>query len=187
MLVGVTLNNYNSETVSSITYNGAALTPVGSVASTTNIRVEIWRLIAPTTGTHDVVITFSANLRYGAKAGVATFTGAHQTTPLGTFASANGNSAGPATVNVTSATNELVFDTVGCQGDEDGLFCSSLSVGGGQTQLWNLSALEGSTNGEQTLAAASTEPGAASVTMSWTIAPASAAPWAIGAVPIKPP
>ncbi|HEX9895911.1 MAG TPA: hypothetical protein VGA78_18410, partial [Gemmatimonadales bacterium] len=186
MLVGVTLNNQNSEIVSSVTYNGVGLTQVGSVASATDTRVEIWRLIAPATGTNNVVITFSANVINGAKAGVATFTGVDQTTPLGTFASANGNSAGPATVDVTSATNELVFDTVGCEGDDLGTLCSSLSVGAGQTQRWNLTAAEPGTSGAQTLAAASTEPGAVSVTMSWSISPASAVPWAIGAVPIKP-
>jgi hypothetical protein len=95
MLVGVAINNNQSETVSSMTYNGAALTLVGTAASTTNTRVEIWRRIAPSTGTHDVVITFSGNLRMGARAGVMTFTGVHQTTPLGTFAGANGNSVGP--------------------------------------------------------------------------------------------
>ena len=185
MLVGIALNNNQSETVSSVTYNGLALTLVGTAASTTNTRVEIWRRIAPSTGTNDVVITFSGNLRYGARAGVMTFTGVHQTTPLGTFAGANGNSVGPVTVNVTSAATDLVFDTVGCASDGSTL-CTSLTVGAGQTQRWNLFALDAGSTGEQLRAAGSTEPGAASVTMSWTIAPATAVPWAIGAVPIKP-
>jgi hypothetical protein len=187
MLVGVALNNNQSETVSSVTYNGLALTLVGTAASTTNTRVEIWRRIAPSTGTNDVVITFSGNLRYGARAGVMTFTGVHQTTPLGTFAGANGNSVGPATVNVTSAATDLVFDTVGCAANDTATLCSSLTVGAGQTQRWNLFALDAGSTGEQLRAAGSTEPGVAgTVTMSWTIAPASAVPWAIGAVPIKP-
>jgi hypothetical protein len=186
MLVGVALNNNQSETVSSVTYNGLALTLVGTAASTTNTRVEIWRRIAPSTGTNDVVITFSGNLRYGARAGVMTFTGAHQTTPLGTFAGANGNTVGPATVNVTSAATDLVFDTVGCAANDTATLCGSLTVGAGQTQRWNLFALDAGSTGEQTRAAGSTEPGAASVTMSWAIAPVTAVPWAIGAVPIKP-
>jgi hypothetical protein len=178
MLVGVSIHNYASETVSSITYNGVALIQVGSSTNAMDSRVEIWRLIAPPTGTYDVVITFSAELSSAARAGVMTFTGVNQTTPLGTFASAIG-SASPATVNVTSAANELVFDTVGSEGPSSPF---SLTVGAGQTQRWN-SAIMGY---DRFLAAGSTEPGAASVTMSWTIVPAASVPWAIGAVPIKP-
>jgi len=179
MLVGVSLHNYASETVSSITYNGVALTLVGSRANATDARVEIWRLIAPPTGTHDVIITFSAELSSVARAGVMTFTGVNQATPLGTFASAIG-SASPATVNVISAANELVFDTVGCLSQSEPF---SLTVGAGQTQRWN-SVIMGY---DRFLVAGSTEPGAASVTMSWTIVPASSVPWAIGAVPVRPP
>jgi len=178
LLVGVSIHNFASETVSGITYNGVALTQVGSSTNATDARVEIWRLIAPPTGTYDVVITFSAELSSVARAGVMTFTGVNQTTPLGTFASATG-SASPATVNVTSAANELVFDTVGSESLSAPF---SLTVGAGQTQRWN-SVIMGY---DRFLAAGSTEPGAATVTMSWTIVPASAVPWAIGAVPIKP-
>jgi hypothetical protein len=178
MLVGVSVHNFAGETVSSISYNGVALTQVGSSTNATDARVEIWRLIAPPTGTYDVVITFNAELSSVARAGVMTFTGVNQTTPLGTFASATG-SASPATVNVTSAANELVFDTVGSESQSSPF---SLTVGAGQTERWN-SVIMGY---DRFLAAGSTEPGAASVTMSWTIVPASSVPWAIGAVPIKP-
>ncbi len=174
MLVGISHNPNNDEIVSSITYNGTALTLVGSATYSNDTRAEIWRLVAPDTGTHDVVITFSANMSYGAVADVMTFTEVNQTTPLGTFASASGESAGPATVNVSSVTNELVFDTVACE------TCDSLTVGGGQTEYWNLSQNDGHVMG-----AGSTEPGAATVTMSWTLG--SLDYWAIGAVPIKPP
>lgn len=173
MLVGVSLDNESYETVSSITYNGAALSFVDSVAQSNDARVEIWRLIAPSIGTHDVVVTFSENLAYGSVAGAMTFTNVHQTTPLGTFASANGTSTA-ATVDVTSATGELVFDTIVCE------TCISLTVGGGQTEHWNLSQA-----GSYAMGAGSTEPGAATVTMSWTLGTVDY--WAIGAVPIKPP
>jgi hypothetical protein len=115
MLVGVSLNA-STDTVSGITYNGVPLTQKGYWP--VQPRVEIWYLVAPPTGAHDVVITFSANLKQGAKAGVMTFTGANQSTPLGTFAHASGTTTGPATVNVTSATNEW-FDTLGCQAVTD--------------------------------------------------------------------
>jgi hypothetical protein len=174
MLVGISLDPSNDETVSSITYNGTPLTYVGSATYSNDARAEIWQLVAPDTGTHDVVITFDKNLVYGAVAGVMTFTNVNQSTPLGTFAGANGSSAGPATVDVSSATNELVFDTVSCE------TCTTLTVGAGQTEYWNLSQ-----SGLYAMGAGSTEPGAVTVTMSWTLG--SADYWAIGAVPIKPP
>jgi hypothetical protein len=168
--------------VSNVTYNGADLTPVGTAQEGTGSRVEIWRLIAPDTGTHDVVVTFSANLDETAKVGVMTFTGVHQTAPLGTFVPNNGNTLGPATVDVTSATNELVFDTVGCS-RVGSTGCQSLTVGALQTLRWS----EQEPDGLGYRAGGSTEPGAATVTMSWTIGGTAASPWAIGSVPIKPP
>jgi hypothetical protein len=174
MLVGVSFDPNNDEVVSSVTYNGTCLSFVGSATYSNDARVEIWQLVAPDTGAHDVVITFDKKLSYGAVAGIMTFTGVHQTTPLGSFAGASGSSAGPATVDVSSATNELVFDTVSCE------TCASLTVGGGQTEYWNLSQAE-----YYAMGAGSTEPGAPTVTMSWTLG--SADYWAIGAVPIKPP
>lgn len=176
MLVGVSIDNDDSETVSSVTYNGVGLSFVGAQNSVDDARVEIWSLVAPSTGTHDVVITFSAPLRRSGHAGVMTFTGVHQTTPLGAFASNFAQSdPGPATVDVSSGANELVFDTVGCES------CSSLTVGGGQTERWNLSINHG---GTMIYGAGSTEPGAATVTMSWTLG--SSDHWAIGGVSIKP-
>lgn len=174
MLVGISHDPNNDEVVSSVTYDSSALTYVGSATYSNDTRVEIWRLVAPNTGTHDVIITFDKNMSYGAVAGVMTFTEVNQTTPLGAFVSATGFSAGPATVDVSSATNELVFDTVACE------TCTSLTVGGGQTEYWNLTQ-----NSDFVMGAGSTEPGAATVTMSWTLG--SADYWAIGAVPIKPP
>jgi hypothetical protein len=175
MLVGVSFDPNNGEVVSSVTYNGTSLSFVGSATYSNDARVEIWQLVAPDTGTHDVVITFDKKLSYGAVAGVMTFTGVNQSTPLGTFAGANGSPPGfLATVNVSSATNELVFDTVSCE------TCNSLTVGAGQTEYWNLSQAE-----YYAMGAGSTEPGAATVTMSWTLG--SEDYWAIGAVPIKPP
>jgi hypothetical protein len=175
MLVGISINNDDFETVSSVTYNSLPLTLVGSAAEADDSRVEIWSMVAPPIGTYDVVITFSAQLSRHAIAGVMTFTGVNQSTPLGTFTSASGTSVGPATVDVSSATNELVFDTVACE------LCGSFTVGAGQTQQWNRVADVGGIEG-----AASTEPGAATVTMSWTLGGGNSNHWAIGAVPIRP-
>ncbi len=169
MLVSVSANPAaGGMPVSSVTYNGTALTLVGSHQEQDKARVEIYKLVAPDLGAHDVVATFAGNVPDGATVGVMTFTGVDQGTPLGTFASAGGTSA-TASVNVSSSAGELVFDTL-----------SSKQLGGisalaGQTEYWNDSIGDGSGGG-------STEAGAASVTMSWSN-PGDA--WAIGAVPIK--
>jgi hypothetical protein len=173
MLVGVSLrptsNNYS---VASITYNGVALTKVGSVVRKSAARTEIWRLIAPPTGTSNVVITFNSSVTSGAVAGVITFTGVNQTTPLGTFVSATGSS-GTASRNVSSAVGEMVFGVV------DARTSSSLTQGAAQTERWDLTAGSGNSHG-----AGSTQQGAVAVTTAWSLG--SSADWAIGAVPIKP-
>ena len=178
MLVGVSINNDGFETVTSVTWMGSEnLSVVGTVANADDTRVEIWGLVAPSTGAGNVVITFSAALQEGAVAGVTTFTGVNQSTPLGSFVSAIGSDSSPATVNVPSAAGELVF----------GVVCAEYQpvvTDPSQTQLWNIriGATTGETNG-----AGSTEAGAApTVTTSWTLPYPSYNHWAVGGVSIRP-
>ena len=176
MLVGVSIvrESTGAPTVSSITYNGVGLSLVGAQAtSDSEGRIEIWRLVAPATGANNVVVNLSA-VPQSATVGVMTFTGVHQTTPLGTFAPALGESTS-ASVAVTSAAGELVFDTLVLQKTADVDFVP----GAGQTERWDLFQGPGSANG-----GGSTEAGAASVTMSWSWSGTDK--WAIGGVSIKP-
>ncbi|MCH8247650.1 MAG: VCBS repeat-containing protein, partial [Bacteroidetes bacterium] len=166
MLVGVSI--HGTGIVSSVTYNGVSLTNVGVQANGSSARTEIWRLVAPATGTHNVVVTF-ASMTEDASLGIITFTGVHQTTPLGTFASTSGSSTS-ASVNVSSATGELVFDHIA-------VINATVTVGSGQVQRWNVM-------GSEARAAGSTEPGATTTTMSWSRG--TSGPWSIGAVSIKP-
>ena len=172
MLVGVSMAPKSGYTVSSITYNGDNLSVVGTRQESDKARIEIWSLIAPDIGAHDVVVTLSSSDHEGAAVGVMTFTGVDQSTPLGTFTSAIDDSDSPS-VNVTSAAGELVFDTLALE--EDG--AQNIAPGSGQTERWDLDSNK--TNG-----GGSTEPGAANVTMSWSIT--DSRKWALGAVPIKP-
>jgi hypothetical protein len=174
MVVGVSITKETggAPSVSSITYNGVALSPVGSRATSDNKgRIEIWQLVAPATGTNNVVVTLSA-APDDATVGVMTFTGVDQSTPLGAFASATADS-GTASVTVASAANELVFDTLVVEGSAD----KALAPGAGQTERWDLYQAPRANGG------GSTEAGAASVVMSWTFATDK---WAIGGVSIKP-
>ena len=167
LTVGVSFQN---RVVNGVTYAGTAMVSVGTLQNGV-ARMHLWQLVAPATGANNVVITMSGG--GVAIVGIAvSYTGVHQTTSLGTFASASGNSTA-VTVDIASAVNDLVIDCVGT----DGAGTPTLTVGAGQTQRGNADA-------GNTLGAGSTEPGAATVTMSWTRS--AAAVWATGGVSIKP-
>lgn len=131
MLVGVSINNDYLETVLSITYDGKYLTYVNSETQSDDARVEIWMLVDPPTGTHNVVITFSADLKRYAVGGVITFTGVDQTDPLGTFAGNNATSSS-ASVTVPSAIGELVLGVFSCE------TCRSVIFSLPADEQWNL-------------------------------------------------
>ena len=60
MIVGVSMDAQTSASVSSVTYNGSALTLVGTIQDAgSNVRVELWQMVAPATGTNDVIVTFT--------------------------------------------------------------------------------------------------------------------------------
>jgi hypothetical protein len=136
MLVGIsaTKNGSTVPVISSVTYNGETLDSVGSRVGGESGGEAVWlyRLVAPATGTFDVVANFSTAPSHGAVVAVATFTGVDQSTPLGSFASATSNSGTTASVDVPADAGELVFDTLAYYG------CNTATVGADQTQQWNV-------------------------------------------------
>jgi uncharacterized repeat protein (TIGR01451 family) len=188
LIVGVSIRNSASQTVSSVTFNGTGLNLVGQTTNSTNARVEIWRLIAPATGSHNVVVNLSAAARFAG--GAASFTGVSQTPALafGSYFSATGNTTTP-TVNVTGVgQGQLVVDTIA--NANLGTATVAPCVGAGQTQRWSDRTTNG-TAGNNTPGAGSTEPGpvgGGTVTMSWRLEGCSGSnnrQWAIGAVALK--
>ncbi|MGD8989474.1 MAG: DUF2341 domain-containing protein, partial [Syntrophobacterales bacterium] len=177
MLVGINVNVNDNETVTGVTYGGTALTKVGEQANGNDAMVYIYSLVAPDPGTADVVINFSSALNYGAIAGVMTFTGVDQTTPLGAFASAIGDDTTQASVDIASAPGELVFGVVTCEYDPINAAVT------GQDVQWNTTTANGNYGAGGTDAGASP-----SVTMTWGFEVASPVynHWAIGGVSIKP-
>ena len=175
MLVGIsTVDAAGAPAPSSVTYNGTALTLVGSrVNGNNNVRVDIYQLVAPDLGTHDLVVNF-ASAPDAATVGVQTYTGVNQTTPLGTFASQQGNN-NSASATVTSAGDELVFGAVAVDSGTN----FDLLPGTGETERWDLFQTGGANGG------GGTEPGAAgSVALSWSWSTNSR--FAVGGVSIKP-
>jgi len=166
MLVGISSRD---RTVTGVTYGGTALTLVGAQTSNGNAKTAIYRLIAPASGTASVVVSFSGTVGKGAVVGVMTFTGVNQTTPLGTYASNVGNSTN-ATLNVTSASSELVFNVVSVQNQ-------NVNNTTGQTQRWNVNTASECTG------AGCTKPGSANTSLSWTLIKDD---WSMSGVSIKP-
>jgi hypothetical protein len=157
--------------LTSLTYAGAALTKIDT-ADEGNRVAELWYRIAPSSGTNTVSATLSGSglLDFGIAA--ISFTGADQTTPVGTPTLGTGTSTTPS-VAVNSASGDIVVDCV-CV-EHSGTF----SVGAGQTARWNGIATNGFIK-----YAGSTETGGGTVTMSWSNTSSQA--WAQIGVAVKP-
>ena len=161
----------SSQTVSGVTYDGVPLTWRGNGGSST-YRVSIWILLSPPVGTANVVATMSGLA--DAVAGATSWTNINQTDPTGSIASATATSTAP-TVDVPSVAGEIVHDVL-CTADV------TATVHASQTERWNAVQETGGVPGPR--GAGSTEAGAASVMMSWTLG--SSAEWVIAAFALKP-
>ena len=136
LVVGVSLDNDWQEYVASVTWNGTPLSHVVSISMSDDARAEIWYLKAPETGTYDVVITLDGDetdpTQYS-HAGVISFTGVDQTTPLGDTSTYQGDPAlpGPSLV-VDSSTGDVIFGVAAVENQ------TFTGVGDGQTAHWLL-------------------------------------------------
>ncbi len=175
LLVGVTCERGVGSGIDSITYDGAPLTFLYNAFSgsgahdmfvgTNSHYHAVAYLVAPSTGAHDLVVTWSGTNVSRITIGARTFGGVDPLTPFSNSAFAQADSTAPS-VTVTSDTGELVVDTVGTGMH---LFSSVDTItghGAGQTEQYNQQD-DASVNG--TNGAGSYKDGAASVTTSWTI------------------
>lgn len=169
LYVGTCLDTAGGTTVSGITFNGVALTQLGTLAEGGAIRGDLWFLVAPATGTHDIVVTKSAAVPNSATA--VSLIGVHQTVPNGTPVNAQGSTDTP-TVTATTASGETVIDAE-CNDGTGG----TLVAGANQTERVQVTA------GTEDRSGMSTQDGADGGVMSWTI---SASSWVINAVSVKP-
>lgn len=164
-----------TDRVGSVTYGSTPLTRIGTqVAPDNRSAIEMFQLTNPASGTDTITVNIlAAGVNY-VVGGAMSFAGVSGTGP---FTSSAGTSDSP-TVAVVSQAGELVIDTVAIA--PEGLF---LTPGANQTERWNgFNSPCCSTS--FSVGGGSTEPGAASVIMSW--AATVAQPWAIGAVALKP-
>jgi uncharacterized repeat protein (TIGR01451 family) len=181
MLVGVSINITNAPTtvVTGVTYNGTALKLVGAQNDAANTRrAEIWSLLAPPTGNHNVIVSVdvTAAATVGVVAGAVTFTGVDQTVPISGFVSANGAAGTYSQLNVPSLVDGMILDTLATGGNQ------TITVPAWQTQQWNLNS--GASATTDAAGSASTRAGEPSIPVSETFSGTSN--WSLGAVSINP-
>ena len=178
--------------VNNVTYNGLQMTRVGSVQSPGLLNlglisksyVDIYRLVNPPSGTHNVIVTFSTlgivpldvfvNQAVG---GAISYNGVDQITPNGFFAANSGTNNAPSVV-VTGGTNQdLIMDTLASSPNAE-----DFAAAAGQTLGWegNFAPFLQPT---YDLGAGSTKAGGASVTTSWTLNNNNG--WALGGLAIR--
>lgn len=110
-LLKVQVEMQEDETITSITYNGVALTlAVSETDAINNIRNEQYYLVAPPLGTHVILINLSgiSYITYGTEM----INGADQTTPIGATQTAVGTSNAPHLDLTTNYNLSLVIDSL---------------------------------------------------------------------------
>lgn len=158
-----------NEQTNSVTFNAQPMTLIGRQNDADNAsRIAMWYRINPATGPGTIQVTFSGGIQEKTM-GASSWSGVHQTTPTGTFVSQAGSGTTPS-ITLSSAPGEVVVDAA------SNIDAGSITVDPSQVEHWNLTLVNVS-------GGHSSETGAASVTMSWTM-PTDF--WAIGAVTLKP-
>jgi hypothetical protein len=156
-------------TITSVTYGGQSCTLEDSQLTASGLeKTAIYSLANPPSGAQTVSVTFSAGPNRQSASCAVTVTGGDTSDVFSNVAKATSTSTTP-TVNVSSATDELVMDSVVAT-------TNNLTEGAGQTNRMELAL-------SSARAASSTEAGAATVTMSWTMGSSQA--WATVAASFK--
>lgn len=165
-------SNHANLPVTSVTYNSVALTKIRHDEATGNNRTELWYLVAPATGTNNVVVTITGNVGELA-AGAMTFTGVDQSSPIDANNGATGNS-NAASASLTTVSSNAWLVAV-CSAED------KLTVGYDQIAKWSQT-----DQSYENAAGAFKGPitSASSQTVGWTIA--SGQSWALSAVSLKP-
>ncbi|HLM02078.1 MAG TPA: carboxypeptidase-like regulatory domain-containing protein [Pyrinomonadaceae bacterium] len=172
-----------TERVASVTYNGVALTRVGTAISPNSLNTsEIFRLVNPPTGANTVEVTLASVPVVGnpfvnyVVGGAITFLGVSQTAPNGAFFPASGSSGSPSVIVTDSVAGDIVLDTLAVS--PNAIF---IAPGAGQIERWDGQTFFGNAFD---IGAGSTEAATSPLTtMSWIMtAPDN---WALGAVAVR--
>lgn len=138
-----------------VTYNGVAMTSVRDQTQG-NVTISVWRLVAPTVGTANIVATFAGTHSLLGGSAYSLYN-VHQTTPITNSQGAIILSDTSLSNAVPSADNELGVDFIGIYISPTGL-----TVGAGQTSR------AGSSGGTLVEGSSMEESTGATVTLSWS-------------------
>lgn len=143
---------------SSVTYNGVGLTKLSFTNGTSWVGVSMWYLVAPATGTNNVVVTYTGPPVQSA-AGAVSLNNVDQITPVDTadLQSIAGTGANPQ-LDITSTSTQMVID--GIASDDD-----TIAVFGSQNERWNQDSIEADTG-----YGSATATGSPTVNMRWSTA-----------------
>lgn len=105
------------ETITDITFNGVSLTlEKAHTRVTGNLRTEIWSLVAPDTGEHDIVVTMSGAAYI--TAGGVSYNNVDQTTPVDAVGTgSDGSSTAPSDAITTVSDKSVIQDLLGTAND----------------------------------------------------------------------
>ena len=137
LIVGIALEDTSTAdlTVSSVTYNGVAMTAVpNSIAtdgSSTFNRTQLFYQLSPASGTHTVAIAFGGSVN-GVNVGAVSLSGVNAAAPAAAATSIlDSGTALSASINVATANSWLV-DVV-----SSGAASAAFTAGSGQTSRWS--------------------------------------------------
>ena len=173
LMVGVSASGASgaNRIPSGVTYNSVDMTKVGDATNSTT-SASLWRLINPATGANNVVVTFGSATT-NCVVGAVTFRNAHQTTVVGTAATATGT--GTATsVDVATTKGGMVIDCVAAIGGV------SSTPGANQTERYDAI----TTSGANEMVGTGTTEEATSTTITMSETLNSSAAWAMVGVEI---
>lgn len=169
----VALAYLDADTVTGVTFDGSAMTALRQATnfSDTTLKCELWGLAVGSKAAGGYTVSV-AGIGTGVVAAFSSsWNGVHQTTSTGTANSNSGIDTAP-TVTITSATGEIVVDIMAHY------YTALPTVGTSQTERGN------DFVSSQIGGATSSESGAASVPMTWTLG--GSTQWVSAGIPLKP-
>lgn len=155
LIVGITLlDTSTGKKVDTVTYAGVGLTQFKNTAAN-NHRIQMFRLAAPPSGTATIDIQLEGTSENKAAIGAVSFFRTNQDTPVTNIGTSTGD-RGSSSITVSSMSDDMVMDYIGTD-----KLIDDTAPGSGQTLQLKALAEQGKQS------AASTEPGASSVSMDW--------------------
>ncbi|KKK96528.1 hypothetical protein LCGC14_2661850, partial [marine sediment metagenome] len=132
LIVSAQLDNNSPGTGVTVTYDGIALTHLGSKNgdSGTDANVSVWFLLDPPTGANNIVLTNADSTTYAMVVGAVSLYGANADETFGTMVGTTGTDGTP-TVTVSTTAGEFVLGVVAIEGSE------TLTAGPNETERWD--------------------------------------------------